>query len=307
MNENMSSPETKKSPIGFYVVIGILAIAVIGLIIWLFTMRGHLNELITEKENARVELQGELDSLMGEHNLVKEQYGQLSDSLMVKDSVIQENAKEIKRLLNTEWEYYKVKKKLGQLQLIAQGYVQQMDSLYRVNAALSEENQAIKKDLSQLRQVKETIEKDNEQLTEKVEIASTMVAYNAKAAGIRSKSGGDKEVETDKVKRLDQVRVCFTVAENKIATQGEKDVYVRIARPDKEILTRGKLDEYTFEYQGERLQYSVMKTIDYQGEAIDLCLYWRKNYSGQDMPAGLYHVDIFCEGEIIGHTTLTLR
>ena len=244
---------------------------------------------------------------MIQHEMVKHQYGELSDSLMVKDSVIQANAKEIKRLLNTEWEYYKVKKKLGQLQLIAQGYVHQMDSLYRVNATLSEENQAMKKDLGQLKKDKEDMEKSNADLTEKVEIASYLSAYNTEATGIRFKAGGKKEVPTDKAQRVEQVKVCFILSENKLASQGKKDVYVRIARPDKEILTRGASSKYTFEYEGKQIQYSIMQNVDYQGAAIDLCLYWKKIYSGQEMPAGLYHVDIFCEGSVIGHTTFTLR
>ena len=305
--ENNTATPVKKSPTLFYVIIAILGLAVIGLVIWLLTTRSNLNNLLEEKERARVELKSELDSLMVEHEMIKEEYGELADSLMVKDSVIQANAKEIKRLLDTEWEYYKVKKKLGQLQLIAQGYVRQMDSLYRVNEALQVENVAMKKDISDLKKVKEEMEKDVEQLSEKVEIAANLRAYNSKATGVRFKSGGDKEVETDKSQRLDQIRVCFTIGKNEIAAPGKKAVYVRIARPDKEILTRGKLDEYTFEYEGENIQYSMMETIDYENEAIDLCLYWKKNYSGQDLPPGLYHVDIFSEGVNIGHTTFTLR
>lgn len=307
MNDNTLTPAPKNNNTLLYVIISILALAVIGLLIWQFSMRSNLKALITEKENARVELQSELNTLLVDHESVKVQYGELSDSLQVKDSLIQANANEIKRLLNTEWEYYKVKKKLGQLQLIAQGYVQQMDSLYRVNAVLTEENQSIKKDLTQLQKVREDIEKDNLELTEKVEIASSLRAYNTNATGIRSKSGGDKEVETDKAQRLDQVKVCFTLAENEIAAPGTKDIFVRIARPDKEILTRGKSDEYTFEYEGEMIQYSIMRSVEYENLALELCMYWRKNYSGQELPVGLYHVDIFCEGLVIGHTTFTLR
>jgi hypothetical protein len=306
MNEYDSAPAGKKSS-SLYAVIIILAIAIVGLIIWQFSMRSHLTSLIAEKEKARVDIQKDLDSLMSEHEQVKQLYGTLSDSLMVKDSVIQANAIEIKRLLDTEWEYYKVKKKLGQLQLIAQGYVQQMDSLYRVNATLTEENQTIKKDLKELRKEKEGIEKDKQDLTEKVGIASVLRAYNAEATGVRFKSGGDKEVETDKAQKVDQVKVCFTIAENKIASPGRKQVYVRIARPDKEILTKSKLDDNTFEFEGKKIQYSMLENIDYENDAVDLCLYWKKSYSGQEMPAGLYHVDIFCEGSEIGNTTFILR
>jgi hypothetical protein len=306
MNEYDSAPAAKKNS-SLYAVIIILALAVAGLIIWQFSMRSNLKALVKEKEQARVDLQKDLDSLMEEHEQVKQLYGTLSDSLMVKDSVIQANAVEIKRLLDTEWEYYKVKKKLGQLQLIAQGYVYQMDSLYRVNATLTEENQTMRQDLKVLKKEKEVIEKDKQDLTEKVGIASVLRAYNTKATGVRFKSGGDKEVETDKVQKVDQVKVCFTIAENEIAVPGRKQVYVRIARPDKEILTKGKLDEYTFEFEGKKIQYSMMETIEYENDAIDLCLYWRKSYSSQELPPGLYHVDIFCEGSEIGNTTFTLR
>lgn len=298
------SADSSKKMMILAIVFGVAAIV---LVILLFQTRSSLKGLLAEKEQQRVELQMELDSVLVEHEKVKMEYGQLSDSLMVKDSVIQANAMEIKRLLDTEWEYYKVKKKLGQLQLIAQGYVRQMDSLYRVNTALTEENQAIRKDLKDLRQEKDKIEKDREQLSEKVEIAAVLKAVNMEATGLRTKTGGEKEVATDKVQRVDQVRVCFTIAENKIAAPGTKDIYVRIARPDQEIMVKSRLDDFSFEYQGERLQYSIMQTIEYANAPVDLCLYWKKEYSSQELQPGLYHVDIFCENAIIGHTTFTLR
>jgi hypothetical protein len=176
-----------------------------------------------------------------------------------------------------------------------------------VNAALTEENQAIRKDLKDLRKAKEEVDKDREQLSEKVEIAAILKAINMEAIGLRLRTGGEKEVPTDKVQRVDQVRVCFTIAENKISTPGKKDIFIRIARPDQEILVKSRLDDFSFEYQGEQLQYSITQTIEYANAPVDLCLYWKKEYSSQEMLPGLYHVDIFCENAIIGHTTFTLR
>ncbi len=307
--EESSNPsgQDRKSNSRYIAAIVILIIAVIALFIWQNRTRSHLNKLVAEKEQQRTELQKEVDSLMTEHEKVKAEYGELSDSLVVKDSLIRANAVEIKRLLDTEWEYYKVKKKLAQLQLVAQGYVRQMDSLYRVNAVLTEENQVIRKDLKELKKEKEQIEKDKESLTEKVEIAAVLKAYNMTASGIRFKAGGEKEVVTDKVQKVDQVKVCFTIGENEIAAAGEKIIYIRIARPDKEILTPSRLEEYTFEFEGKMIQYSMKETIQYEKLKVDLCSYWKKQYSSQDMMPGLYHVDLFCDGINIGHTTFTLR
>jgi hypothetical protein len=299
--------ENKKKSLLWPIISLILLLGIIGLVIWLVTTRSHLNQMIEEKEIQRVELKKELDSLMVQHERVKMEYGELTDSLKVKDSVIQANAIEIKKLLNTQWEYYKVKKKLTQLQGIAQGYVRQMDSLYRVNDALTQENIEIKRDLEDLREEKAEIEKDRQVLSGKIDIASALQAYNLNANGIRFRSGGKKEVETDKAKKVEQVKVCFTIGENEITEPGKKDIYIRIARPDKEILTRTRDDEYTFDFKGEKLQYSIFRTIDYQNMPIDICVYWSKQYSAQDLPTGLYHVDVFSGDEEIGHTTFSLR
>jgi hypothetical protein len=301
---NNKKPTSSKTILVIAIISGVIILA---LIFMLFQTRTNLKSLVNEKEQQKVELQEELDSLLVEHAKVKTEYGQLADSLMVKDSLIQADAVEIRRLLDTEWEYYKVKKKLSQLQVVAQGYVLQMDSLYRVNASLSEENVAMKKDIKDLKKEKEQIETERKVLSGKVEIASVLRATNMEAVGLRMRSGGEKEVATDKVQRVDQLRVCFTISENALATAGKKEIYIRIARPDQEILVKSRIDEFSFEYQGEQLQYTMMETIEYENHAQDVCVYWKKEYSNQEMKPGLYHVDIFCENAIIGHTTFTLR
>jgi uncharacterized membrane protein len=307
MNEqsNVSQPGRKKTNKPLIVITVLLVLAVAGLLIWLFILRSNLNELISEKEMQRVELRKELDSLMHEHEQIKVEYGTLSDSLHVKDSIIQANATEIRKLLDTQWEYYKVKKKLDLLQQVSQGYVRQMDSLYRVNQALTEENIEIRQDLQQVRREKEEISQDREALSEKVDKASILQVYNLSAVGIRERGG--KERETDKASRLDKIKVCFTIGENKIVRPGTKEIYVRIAQPDKLILTRDRSDDYTFMYQGEKLQYSIQKLIDYQNTSMDMCLYWGKSYPEKEIMEGNYHVEIFFENEVIGHTQFILK
>jgi len=289
----------------FQLLLVLALIVIAGLIIWLFMTKTDLNDLVAEKELQRVELTAELDSLLVEHEQVKIEYGSLSDSLAMRDSVIQANAEEIKKLLNTQWEYYKVKKKLANLQKISQGYVRHMDSLYRVNEALTMENEEIRQDLGQVRREKEAIERDREALTEKVEMASVFQTYNIIADGIRAR--GSKEKITDKAKRVDKIKICFTIGKNDIILPGERTVYVRIAQPDEEVLSRDRTNTYTFEYQGEEIQYSIMKDINYQNTPIDLCTYWYKRYEGQVMQIGTYHVDLFIDGHVVGHTTFQLR
>lgn len=307
MNEQIPTPSGgRKGRIGFIIILLVLLAAVVALLIWTFSLRSDMNVLLDEKEAQRVELQTELDSLMYEHDMIKEEYGTLADSLFVKDSIIQANAQEIRKLLDTQWEYYKVKRKLELLQRVSQGYVRQMDSLYTVNKVLTEENIVLGQDLQEARGEIEEISRNNEALTEKVGQASVLQVYNMQALGIRDRGSG-KEKETDKASRLDKIKVCFTLGENKIVEAGTKELYVRIARPDKLILTKDRSDEYTFMYQGEKIQYSIKKLIDYQNLSMNLCLYWGKSYKDKEMMKGAYHVEVFYGDEVIGHTQFVLR
>ncbi len=307
---NEQAPQTdsgrKKSGIAMIVILVILILAVTGLLIWNFSIKSNMNTLLEEKEAQRIELQTELDSLMYEHDMIKEEYGTLSDSLFVKDSIIQANAYEIRKLLDTQWEYYKVKRKLELLQKVSQGYVRQMDSLYTVNQVLTEENIEIRQDLQEARTENEMIARDNESLNEMVGQASILQVYGMSAMGIRDR-GSSKEKETDKASRVDKIKVCFTIGENKIIESGTKEIYVRIAQPDKLILTKDRSDTYTFMYQGEKIQYSIKKLIDYQNLSMNLCLYWEKSYKEKEVMAGAYHVEVFYGDEVIGNTQFVLK
>lgn len=307
MNEQAQTTGNKKQSknIFLWIITVVLLLGVIGLLVWVFSIKSDMKVLQAEKEMQRVELQGELDSLMAEHEEIKAAYGTLSDTLHVKDSVIQANAEEIRKLLNTQWEYYKVKKKLETLQQVSQGYVRQMDSLYRVNAELTEENAEIRENLRAVREEKEEITKDRDMLNEKVGIASILQAYSVEAYA--TKIRGERERETDKASRTDRIKVCFTIGENKIVEPGTKEIYIRIAQPDQLILTPDRSDEYTFMYKGEKIQYSIQKLVDYNNSAVDMCVYWEKTSSAKEMQEGTYHVEIFYENEVIGETQFVLR
>ncbi|MFA5418749.1 MAG: hypothetical protein WC341_09845 [Bacteroidales bacterium] len=293
------------SNLWMYIVLGLLAVMIIGLSVWLISVKNNMKDLITEKEMQRVELQSELDSVILQHDRIKVAYGEISDSLVAMDSIIQANAKEIKEMLNFKWEYYKIKKKLSRLQVVAQGYVRQMDSIVTINHELTEENLQIKEEILIEKRKSRQLEEQTQHLTGIVSEAAVLKVYNLTAMPMHEKGGG-KQVETDKIKRTDLVKVCFTLGENTVVEPGNKALYVRIAEPNKEILSMGRGEEYSFLYMGEKLQYSITETVDYQNIAQEVCLTWNRRAT-KELKPGLYHVEIFQGENIIGHTSFTLK
>ena len=302
------SSENKKSnqPIWLYAVLGVLAIALVFLLVRNNSMKGDLEQLETEKEMQRMDFQAEVDSLMKVHNELKESYGELSQELAEKDSIIQADAVEIKKLLDSQWDYYRIKKKVASLQNIAQKYVRQMDSLYTVNRELVAENERIREEYQAERRQNTNLTRQKEELANKVNQAATMKLYNYSAQAVRFKGGG-KETSTDRADRAERIRIDFTVAANDLIEPGTKLFYVRIADPKRAIISKGKGDEYSFQANGETLQFTELIRVNYDGKETPVRAYYVKSDNYQMMP-GTYFIDVYEQGgKLIGQTTIDLK
>jgi hypothetical protein len=297
--------EQNSSSRKFRIYLSILAIFLLVLLFWLFIQRSQLMKLVKEKETEKIELQHNLDSLMTEHNNIKISYGALSDSLRAKDSLIQVNALEIKKLLDTQWEYNTIRKKFERLQLVAQGYVHQMDSLYTVNRELTVENDRIRQVVKTEQNRNQTLIKDKEELKEKMNQAAFIKAYDVTATPYKMKSGGTKEQLTDKASRTDKIKVCFTLGENPLVTAGKRTVYIRIVRPDNVVVIKSKYDTFTF--NGQTLPFSLREDVDYQGKAMRVCVDWTKKDSEKSAMKGKYMVSVFADDKEIGTGSFDLK
>jgi len=283
--------------------VSILALIILALLFWLFIQRSQLLKLVEAREVEKVELQKELDSLMTEHNTIKEIYGTLSDSLSAKDSIIQANAVEIRKLLDTQYEYYKIRKKMAMLQKVAQGYVHQMDSLYTVNRELKEENDRIRQVVRTEQGRNQNLIRDKEELTQKMNQAAVLQAYGVTITAYKVR--GTSNTETDKANRTDKLKICFTIGENPLIEAGTKILYVRITRPDNVVVTKSKYD--VFVYNGQEIPYSVREDLNYEGKAMRVCVDWIKR--DNDLPAmkGRYMVGVFFDDREIGQGSFELR
>ncbi|NCA76271.1 MAG: hypothetical protein EOM90_08050 [Alphaproteobacteria bacterium] len=297
--------ESNASSRKYKVFVAILALVILVMLFWLFIQRSQLMKMIKAKEAEKVELQHDLDSLMTEHNTIKISYGALSDSLRSKDSLIQQNALEIRRLLDTEYEYNIIRKKLARLQKVAQGYVHQMDSLYTVNRELTAENERIRQVVKTEQNRNQSLMKDKEELREKMNQATFLKAYDVTATPYKLKSGGSKEQKTDKASRTDRIRICFTIGENPLVTSGKKIIYIRIQRPDNVVVIKSKYD--TFVFNGQTLPYSLREDISYDGKAMNICVAWTKKDTDKPAMKGRYIVSVFADDKAIGEGTFELK
>jgi hypothetical protein len=179
---------------------------------------------------------------------------------------------------------------------IMKSYIVQIDSLNTRNKILVSENSEIKQQITQVRNTNTELSKVKEELSTKVEVASVIQAKDIVAVSLNK-----KRKETTRINLLDKLRICFTLRENPLAKPGQKDVYMRVIRPDSLVVTSSP--DNLFEYKGNKIIYSANRQVDYLNQDIEVCIYMDNK---GDFIIGNYSVELYLEDNIIGRTNFML-
>ncbi|MDR1408576.1 MAG: hypothetical protein LBJ23_11125 [Tannerella sp.] len=190
-----------------------------------------------------------------------------------------------------------LKKELESLRKIMRGYVQQIDSLNKENQKLKTENQQVTRRYQQATSAAAQLTKEKEKLTERVNLASRLDATSIQVTPLTSKGKLSKRID-----RTSQLMLQFSIVRNITAPVGEKALYVRIMRPDDDILR--KPNSGVFSFENREIAYSMMKTIEYDGEEAQVVMYWNVE---EYLSPGTYRVDIFADGNMIGRKSFSLE
>ena len=141
---------------------------------------------------------------------------------------------------------------------------------------------------------------------EKIDEAAALSAFNINASTIRF-TGSGRARETDKAKKVERVKVCFTLGENKLIDPGLKSVYIRIIRPDGVVVTQKVDGPYLFEFKGNEIEYTSSKDVEYKNAETPVCLHWDKKSKTEPAMVGVYKVEIYAETYKVGDSTFELK
>ncbi len=195
------------------------------------------------------------------------------------------DAAEIKRL----------KAEIASLREVLKSYIVQVDSLNRLNQSLSEENTQIKAQVAEQSTQISTLSTERNQLKDKVNIAAQL-----DATGFWVTPKNKKSKDTQKVKDVKKLAFGFTIVKNVTAQNGQRIIYARILKPDNSVMGQ----KGTFAYENTQLEYTEKKYIDYTGEEEKVTMY---SDVTEFLEAGTYKLFIFCDKQMIGQTTFTLK
>jgi len=298
--QNESSSNRQK--FGFFIVL-LLLLAALGV---MYSIWNNNKKLKEESQRLLLEKEAQIQQAIGEINTYKGQNAQLDSLVKVAQEDLLAKSASLDSMLAvnrlTESQLRKFKEENKQLGYYKKLYLRQIDSLIQANQVLIAENSGLKQDISTERMNSERLRDDNASLSNKVALGSLLKVKSASFSGIRT-SGSNEKVIT-KASKVEKLKICMTIMENTLAKKGNRVVYLRIFDPKDALLLVDGTGSGSTTLQGKQFQYTALAPVEYTQEDTPLCIYWNKG--GQFTP-GVYKAEIYCDGSLIGKTSLSLK
>ena len=279
--------------------VAVLVIAIIGITYLLFTEKKANRELVQEFQLDKEDLENEYSQFVQKYDELK--FTVTNDSLAL---LLEQEQLKTQRLLeelrtvksSNATEIRRLKKELATLRKILVGYVNQIDSLDRINKRQQQVIADVTQKYNTASQQISTLSKEKENLDKKVTLAAQLDVTN-----IRIEPRNKRGKVAKKVKDIVKLAISFTIVKNITAENGERTIYIRITKPDNDALTKSASN--TFSYENRTLTYSIKKYIEYNGEEQNVNVFWDVE---EFLYAGNYRLDIFEGGNLIGSQKFTL-
>lgn len=183
-----------------------------------------------------------------------------------------------------------LKKELATVRQVMVSYVHQIDSLDRTNKRLVKENQQVKQQYQEVARQAQQLEEERTQLAEVVSRASMLEISYFEMIALNK-----RDRKTTIYNQIQKLQFDYTIGRNITNKPGMKTLYMRITRPDGEVMQKSLNDVFRFE--NSEIDYSISKEFEYAGEEISGSLYWLVE---EILQIGWYNADFFVDGELIG-------
>lgn len=282
-------------------IIAILAILLVGSLIYIFKLTSDAKTL----ETTIVETKSEKESVLKDLEALKASYDEaIAENTTMSDELIAEREKvaklitELKSSKGDNASLQKYKTQYKALEQKMRNLMQEVEVLKAQNQTLTTNLDSTKVVLEDSKKYNQVLVGQNEELAKTVEKGQKLTVTNLKTAAYKQRSSG-KQIETDKASRADLLQISFTIAENKIAKSGDKVYYVQVIDAKNNVLG----DKATVSFGDTSLTYSFTTTVKYENKTVDV----KEQLPGKDFAKGTYFVNVFDKGELVSKSSFSLR
>lgn len=293
-----SEGDLQKTLKGYRIII-IALVAVLGLLTF-----QHFRVTSDIKEQFRIErdtLNSQISGLITEIDNINLRNDSVSNELRAHIAIERDKADSLMTRLKKERNMNREKlkqyeKELGTLRTIMKRYVHQIDSLNTLNKRLADENVTIRQKVASETSRANIAEERAQEMANKIKLGSIVKARSIVLGAYNT--GG---TNVTRASRASKFRTDLTLTANELTIPGKRNVYVRIMGPDGAVLSGGA--DCLMEFEGDIISYSAEREVDYDNKDLDVSIFF--NYD--QITSGLYKVEIYMDGYLIGEAELALR
>ncbi|MCD2259051.1 chromosome partitioning protein ParA [Psychroserpens luteolus] len=279
----------------------------LGILLALFLGTGfYTSKLYNEKKENEATLTREKEQVMADLSTMAKQYDvAIGENEVANEKLLgareriqglMDSLKISQNSVNSLWRY---KKKFLALQ-------DEMDVLMAENDKLKVENSLLAStlDSTNVQLAERTVFTDsllvqNTQLAEVVENAAVLQTTDLKGFGVIERSSG-KLIPTERARRSDKIRVCYTVAKNRLVGAGDKELYVQVLDPKNNVLGANE----QIQFDDTVLNYSLISKFNYENRNLNICEFVAPN---EEFEKGRYVVNVFNNKELVSSSEFTLK
>lgn len=257
-------------------------------------------ELVQEFEMNKSELENEYAKFAMKYSEIRTNlFNDSLSALLEKEQIkIQRLLEELRMVKSTNAaEIRRLKKELANLRQIMVGYINQIDSLNRLTVKQKQQIDEVTQKYNAATMQINSLSEEKQTLNKKVTLAAQLDATAISMIALNEKGKIAK-----RLKSATKLQVNMLIAKNVTAENGERTIFVRISTPDSQLLTKNSNN--VFQYEDKQIGYSVKRTIEYSGEEQNVTLYWDVE---EYLPTGIYRVDVFEGGNLIGSKHVEIK
>lgn len=252
--------------------------------------------------------------------LSQEKLDQISIELDQKIHDIDSLGGDITELLATKEELEKEKAQLqdtrqanrqliGRLRRKTDGYQEllkekdkEITRLAKVAEELMAENTDLKEDKNELSKSIVSLNEDNKELENKVSIASRLKAEGVHIYAV-AKNGKERE-GSFKNRQLSELKVVFNIAKNDVAPLDGKEIIIRVIDQNGQVVFDINKGSGSFMLDGKETFYTASKEVLFDNSNQQLSFLYTK---GSEYDIGVYKMEIFTDGYLMGAETFTVK
>ncbi|MDH5396800.1 MAG: chromosome segregation protein SMC [Cyclobacteriaceae bacterium] len=198
---------------------------------------------------------------------------------------------------------------INQLRAKVEGYEElllakdkEIEELEKLNEVLYSENTDLKTERNQLNRTITELNESKTELESKVEEAGQLKVEDIEIWAIGSR--GRERTTPFRARQLNQLKIIFNVAENKVAPIEGKNIMIRVLDPQDNVIFDVNKGSGTFMYQGKEEFYTANQEILYDRTQQQLTFLYDKESLYEN---GNYSIEIYTDDYLMGKSEFVVK